>query len=57
MCLVNELDTWSSTMKRFCMHSCTIWDTIFELRTNSWVTAEDLALFSRQAFYQIDFAK
>jgi len=57
MCLVNELDTWSSTMKRFCMHSCTIWDTIFELRTNSWVTAEDLALFSRQAFYQVDFAK
>jgi hypothetical protein len=54
MCLVNELDTWFSTRKRFCMHSCTIWDTIL---TNSWVTAEDLALFSRQAFYQDDFAK
>jgi hypothetical protein len=24
--------------------------TLLELRTNSWVTAEDLALFTRQAF-------
>ncbi len=47
----------SQQRKRFCMHSCTIWHTIFEPRTNSWVTAEDLALFTRQAFYQVDFAK